>query len=759
MGFYDVASVERIRRLIHSNPAMGKGWGELKASVADCGEDWVQEVDRTQTGMQDRVRQFGGNKRFTLGNYVREQAKKVHSLAFRYRMEGDADAADRVKRMILLLCREESWLYQAGSGRGSDLWTADIGFHLALAYDCIRDTLGQDDRDRIEGHLYRKAFLPLYGDWLHPVRRIHALDTMGHNWWVVCVSGAGILLLVLGERLEHYAERLHTIVEGLREWFRYPGNLLQNKKANFGPDGDYIETMSYLDYALAGFMVFEDYYRRRTGDGSLMSMPVMAHIPDAYLGTVYRLDGKLHTFSFGDVGERSAYAYVWLRLAGKNRRPDMLAFFHANKESPEGPLELLYYPEGMSPELPPHRGGVTVLEHSGCGIIRDGADTEEGGTLLAVKTGESWNHNHLDVGTFLLISGGHEWVVDSGYCVYSKPLYNAYYRQPRAHNVVLLDGEGQPPEMIEYGTKFEGKVPACLDAPGYKYMLADCTGPYMSVYHRFYRHFVLLDGFMVLVDDLFANREGTFEWLLHYQGEAHVEGETVELRAGGAKLTVRQLYPERKQYVKEAGYTTSFHRSTGMEDVFPEAEYLKIRSEGENRRIKFLSLFTLPSGAELGAAVEKQSDAQFQSFRLRYPDGRSLMFLCNLHADGRVMHDNAHGSFQGIETDAFLSSVLYGPDGRIERISLHNGSYWKEGGRCWFSSLLKGDVLLDYRDGLEVWTGLTAEAWCYFASEDPHGVVPGELLHDPETGMWKRRMKKGREYARLTKRTMERTPY
>lgn len=749
MGFYDDTGMERIRRLIRTNPAVDQGWRELEASLAGLGLEQVQELDRTQVGMQERVRQFGGNKRFTLGNYIREQAKRVHSLAFRYRMSGDGESAERAKQMMQLLCREESWLYQPGSGRNSDLWTADIGLHLALAYDCIRETMNPEERRAAEAHLYRKAFLPLYEDWLHPARRIHALDTMGHNWWVVCVSGAGVVLLVLGEGADHYAARLHTIAEGLREWLAYPGNVLQNKKGNFGSDGDYIETMSYLDYALSIFVVFEDYYRRRTGDSSLFRLPVLERVPDAYLATVYRLDGRLHTFAFGDTGERAGNGHVWLRLAGEYRRADMLAFFHAYRESPAGPLELFCYPEGLEPEEPAHRTGITVLGHSGIGIIREGAGTEEGGTLLAVKTGESWNHNHLDVGTFLLIAGGREWIVDSGHCVYSKPLYNAYYRQSRAHNVVLLDGEGQPPEMIEYGTKFEGKLPVYLDAPDYRYLLADCTGPYMNLYHRFYRHVLVLGGFMVMVDDLFAGREGAFEWLLHYQGTAHVQGETMEIRNGDATLTVRHLYPERKQYVREQGYTTSYPRGSGLEDMFPEAEYMKIRAEGEDRRIKFISLFTLPAAAGLDVTVEKQTEGPFQTFRLGYPDGRVLLFLCNLAADGRVMHDNAHGRFHGIETDAFLSSVLYGPDGRIERVSLHNGSYWKAGGRCLFSSLLKGDLLLDYRCGLEVRSVLTADAWCWFDYDGPPGICLDELPLEPETAMHKRLMNEGRDHFHL----------
>ena len=755
MVFYEDQRLEAIRRQIKTNPIIEKGWLLLKAESAGFGSEDVQEVARTQKDMQDRVRQFGGNKRFTLGNYIREQAKRAHHLAFLYRMNRGAELARGIKELILLIGKEEAWLYQTGSGRASDLWTADIGLHLSLAYDCIRDTLTHEEKRTIEEQLYTKAFLPLYTDWLDPTSKIHALDTMGHNWWIVCVSGAGMVLLTLGDQTEGYAAYLHTITEGLKEWFAYPGNVLQNKKANFGPNGDYIETMSYLDYALGSFMVFEDLYRRTTGETSLFIQPLLSRIPDAYLETVFHLNGKLHSFTFGDSGARNGNGHVWLRLAEEFGRGDMLAFFLANLDFPAGPLELFYYPEHMEPKFPEHRPGVSILTHSGYGMIRDGKATEDGGTLLAVKTGESWNHNHLDVGTFILVSGGREWIMDSGYCVYSKPLYNSYYRQSMAHNVVLLDGEGQPPDMIEFGTKFEGRLPAYLDAPDYRYLLADCTGPYMNLYHRFYRHFLLLDGYLIMVDDLFANREGSFQWLLHYSGTAELEEDTFHITPDAttpnesSRLTVRHLYPESKQYIREKGYSTAAHRGTGLEDIFPEAEYMKVSAEGENRRIKFITLFTLPQAPSV--TVEKQADGQFQTFRLTYPDGRVLMVLCNLHADGRVMHDNAHGSFAGIETDAFLSTALYSPEGELERITLHNGSYLKSGGNCRFSSLLKADAYIDYRDGLAIRTSLTSDAWCYFdcRNEGESALSANGFLKDPMSGLWKRQMKQGQSYFRL----------
>ncbi|SDD63812.1 Heparinase II/III-like protein [Paenibacillus sp. UNCCL117] len=738
MSFYDSASRDKLGRLIRSQPEVEQGWRRLADAMSAIDSAYLTDVSGQLQHMRDRVAQYGGNKKFTLGNYVREKAREAHALAFYYHQQQEPEAARHALELILLLCEEEQWLYQGGR-RNSDLWTADIGVHLAMAYDTVRGTLDAGTRSRIENELLRKAFLPLYEDWLDPVKKLHALDTMGHNWWSVCVAGAGIVMLVLGPEQNGYAHYLHAVVEGLKEWFAYPGNVLQNKKANFGPDGDYIETMSYLDYALASFVPFEEYYRRRTGSRELLELPVLGRIPDAYLSTVYRMDGQIYSFGFGDVGDRYGHSHVWLMLADHFRRKDMLSFFHAWKEAPASPFELYFYPEGLPREPYEEKRELAVLAHSGYAVMRNDPDSEDG-TVFAIKTGESWNHNHLDVGSFLLFSGGCEFIVDSGYCVYSKPLYNSYYRQSRAHNVVLLDGEGQPPEMIEFGTKFEGSIPVRLDTPDYRYLLADCTGPYMHLYHRFYRHILMLDGFLIMTDDLFASRDGAFEWLLHYDGEASAARETITIRQKAKELRVHHVYPEAKTYSTEKGYKSSFHRSTGREDDFPEAAYFKIRAESKDRRIKYMTVFELPGEKRRLREIRKLTNEQFQGLRLIEVTGAYTDILCNLHADGRVMHDNAHGSFAGVETDAFLCSVRYDSSGRLERASVHNGSYLKVDGSCLFSTLLKADVLLDYRSGLDCWTSLTADAWCSFAY---NGGAAEDLLHDPVSQLWRKKLLKG----------------
>ncbi|GGO03742.1 heparinase II/III domain-containing protein [Saccharibacillus kuerlensis] len=776
MLIYDEQTLERTRRLIDSNPSVQRGWTAFESRMKERDVKWSEAARERIELLRQRWLTYGGSKRFTLGNEVRELAKETQNLAFYAGMTGSEEAEVLVRSLLKLLGEEEQWLYQSGGGRNSDLWTADIGVYLAAAYDAVRTSCSEEERAAIEDMLYRKAYLPLYEDWLHPLKKIHALDTMGHNWWIVCVSAAGLLLLTLGDRVPHAEAAMHTITESIREWFAYPGNVLQNKQANFGPDGDYIETMGYLDYALGNFLVFEAAYRRYADDPSLGDLPVLFQIPDVYLETIY-WKGHVGTFHFGDDGDRKKHAYVWLRLADLRRRGELLGLFAEIKGDPGEAAEFAFYPEDLPATAPvsDEKEGITVLEHSGYGFVRWHSGGEQ--VVLAVKTGESWNHNHLDVGTFVLTVGGRTFVDDSGHCAYSKPLYNDYYRQSIAHNVVLLDGQGQPSALIEEGTKFPGSIPDRLDMPGYKYLLADCTGPYSGLYRRFYRHFLCLEGAIVLIDDLQAEREGAFEWVLHIPEGLKFEEGTVQpavsIRTGEQEMKVLHPYPESKEYVKESGYLNSYHRDTGLEDVFPKADYMKIRSVSDDGRIKFVSVFMLPKAVEGGMTAVRLNDTEsdgnedIQVTRLDCPGSGHTDIFVNRQADGRVMHENSHASYSSLETDAFISTLSYDAEGRLSRISLHNGSYLKLDGRCLFSSLLKASAVLDYRGGLHAGTFLSADAWCYFSLEPPgeetaaqdegansdheaeRAAQESKLILDPDSGLWKMKMKAGSAGFRL----------
>ena len=97
---------------------------------------------------------------------------------------------------------------------------------------------------------------------------------------------------------------------------------------------------------------------------------------------------------------------------------------------------------------------------------------KEGQTYAGFKGGDSaWNHNHLDLGSFVYDCNGTRFAADMGADNYALPGYFddkvrwSYYRlNSRGHNVVLLDNSSQPFPATAAITAFNASGAAPVDA-------------------------------------------------------------------------------------------------------------------------------------------------------------------------------------------------------------------------------------------------------------------------------------------------------
>jgi len=68
---------------------------------------------------------------------------------------------------------------------------------------------------------------------------------MGHNWWGVCVAGAGLCALALLGEDPRAQEWIAAIDAGFEQWFNYRGNARQNRVATFERSGPSYEGVNY----------------------------------------------------------------------------------------------------------------------------------------------------------------------------------------------------------------------------------------------------------------------------------------------------------------------------------------------------------------------------------------------------------------------------------------------------------------------------------------------------------------------------------
>lgn len=733
MVFLNEVIIQRIKKLIKEDQKMKLGWEQFEASMQKMDNNYADDSLKTSAYLKESNNKYRGVNVSMYNSHLRKLSEEARDLAFYSLITGEKDYIYVVRDLILNICNCKVWCFQGiGNGWRSDIWTADVGANLAVTLDIISDSIEQADLFFFRKTLYEKSFIPLYEEWVDPEKRIHALDTMGHNWWSVCVSGAGIMLLALGYGTERYNERLEAIVSGLVEWFNYPGNVLQNKSRNFGEQGDFIEHVGYLEYALASFSIFESSYRKLTGDERFLKMGILQKIPDFYLSGVKFLKEGVALADFGDT-KRAGCGHVCLYLAKVAQRRDMVRCFLDFNGKPANGYEFLFYP-GEVASVAYNLPEMKIFNYTGYAVVRNEAID----MYFAMKTGESWNHNHLDVGTFMLSFQGRDLLIDSGTCAYSNPLYAKYYTKPLAHNLILYGGEGQWKKSGYTGTKFKGGFPVVLNTPGYKYLLADCTGPYNHIYQRFYRHVVFMDGIILMVDDLFAydDENEMYEWLLHPAGDTEMAGDRVRIHNNEVALDIWHLFPEEKEFVNDSGYMPEKNDPNTGEKVNPKVNFLKIRAVSRDRKIKFLTVFVLPDPSQQVISVEKKGNREVHAVILKYNEGsvnpasKTGTFYCNLLADGRIMHRNSHICFEKLQTDAFLTYMETDDQGEITRIGIHNGSYLKYRNICYFSCLQKSDICIDYTKNsqMEFCAVVSADVTCHVYTGEKKGLCGVKLV-------------------------------
>jgi hypothetical protein len=155
-------------------------------------------------------------------------------------------------------------------------------------------------------------------------------------------------------------------------------------------------------------------------------------------------------------------------------------------------------------------------------------------------------HGHPDVNSFQIYAYGKWLAIDPSY---ERPKWT------RNHNTVLVNGKGQ---LGEGQTWFDRRAVLAARAtsailkvehrPAYDYVLGDALSIYPAAagLTRYRRHFIFLrPDYIVVVDELAANRPSRFEWLMHAEETLEKRGEASFLvRNGGVAMDVEFLLPE-----------------------------------------------------------------------------------------------------------------------------------------------------------------------------------------------------------------------
>jgi hypothetical protein len=644
-------------------------------------------------------------------------------LALGFQMTDDKRYAEKLRTLLLDVAKTDSWsdsemIVRKPAWR-SELQMAHKSYQLALAYDAVYDYLSAGDRKTIAQGVYRLAVVPALGDWLLEPTRIHTLNSMGHNWWSSCVGMGGLLALAISNEVPEAREGARRVMEVLPEWFDFAGDAMLHKPRTFDRDGGMYESINYASFGISEALLMRLAWKNTHPGEALEDIPQIGQLADFFCQASYPRTGEMYSISFGDshknvVGDR----VLLLSYALGEKSPNALWYLshlvsgqHREGFPINSPMGLLYLPDLLkSPELPSLPTQM-LWNDFGWATMRD--TWQPDGTMLAVKSGLTWNHSHADANSFVLFHKGVDIIKDAGNCSYGRPEYRNYFFQSEAHNVVLFNGKGQSTYQQYHGTMCPGSLHSLQANDRMHYVLADGTGPMSDSFARNYRQFLWIDNVILVIDDIKAHTNGSFEWVWHPGGTAKKKGYDLEVTEGNSSVVIRPLFP---QYLAPSGYVHDYPemlywevRKGPTEDLKGEEEYYSFKLPGQYDRMKAVTSIILkdsPDQKEL-PVIERRSGENWLGLTITYQGKKTDVYINEL-ADGRVMHYNSWVEADGWTTDAYMW-VVSGDDMFIDY-----GSSLRKGDEVYFSSLSKMNVMTLYsKDALDVQLDGQPRVNCY----------------------------------------------
>ena len=587
-------------------------------------------------------------------------------LGFAYVCTRDRAYFERARQIMLNTAAEESWIdpdYDPAAYNGYDirtsLGTASRTVRMAVGFSLFGDLLTEAERERVAREAVDKGVTEILRDWVLPGTRIHALDTMGHNFWCVIISAAALGALVFRDFMEGDGDALlRAAVEALEAWFRYPGNPM-NAKPPTSDRGGYYESVNYFDYSMREYLTFADAYRRMRGAHPFDDRAFMEDAARFFLNCWYPSIGKKdYSVGFGDADLGwNCYTSPQYFLRYGVDVPGLRYYLREkNDKSRDRLLRVLLWNEAEASPADPPDAMSACYDRIGWAVFRDG--WEKNGVMLAVKCGDTWNHAHADCAHFILYRNGKPQIYDSMSASYSDEIYHTYYVDSAAHNVLLFDGKGQDyRDNYKNNTHTPGRLLRFTDREGFRYVCADGTGPMGRYFRKHHRHFLWLDGFILIYDDVECYEAGTVSFLLH----------------GLPGNTFRMLSPAEVE--NRLGWVDGGEKATAQYQAYHTMT-------DDQHHAKFCGIILLDEG--LKPEMERVTDGW------RITVGGTRVYV-NHRADGKIIHRNCINVMDGIVTDAEILAVT--EDGRYGVV---NGSIVRKNGLSILEVLSRVDGWCDF---------------------------------------------------------------
>ena len=405
-------------------------------------------------------------------------------------------------------CQSDDWSPRPGTLhgiQGASLDTSDLLYTVAFGYDSLYPYLSEDFRETCRSTLRDKGLAAyLLGlelkDWW---------ENCNFNWGAALHGCAGFAALALRKSDPDYSSRvLEEVKPRLKTVIDY-----------FYSGGGYPEGLMYLSTTLVHLSDFVMPLHRLTGeDLGLLTNPVFADVLSSF---PYLVGGDGRPLNFSSINESSveqgsSSIFWWARQLN---RPDW-AYTQEKMQrdwrDTHGmtfDVEAFWFREPFQAKAAPNTDGL----HHFTGL--DWLTWKGEKSWLGFRSGFNGdNHNHRDLGHFILGYGQERFLVDPGYAP----------RETPQHNAVTIRGHGQ----TDCSRAITREVVA--DATGFG-LNCDLSACFPFSLRSFNRHLRLMeDRHLLVIDDIMGQaqtRNGArwhlqtrFPWRRDERGTLFIQG-------------------------------------------------------------------------------------------------------------------------------------------------------------------------------------------------------------------------------------------
>lgn len=470
--------------------------------------------------------------------------QEAEILAFAWLMTQDPRYGEAARRFTLRLA---AWDPDGPTSFQINCEAAKPMLHrLARAYDWAWDVFTEEERARIRAALLRRALDAwASGEVRYGVGHLNEpFNSHGNRTWHKLAENA---IATFGET----PESEQFLRYALAKFFAaYP--------VWSDEDGGWHEGLAYLASYMSKATWWLDVARVALDiDG--FKKPFFSRIGDYPL---YSAPPGSPDMGFGDLahGQPSAswsFLYYYARQVQNPYWVWWLEAWKIPEETGEPVLDFLRSAlPRVQPRAPAELPASKVFWGTGVAILNTNLLDGRRNVQVRFKSSPmgTWSHGLDPQNSFTLNAYGERLLVNCVYRdLYGSPFHRGWVWSTRAHNAVLVNGQGQKPRARDA----RGRIVHASLQDGFDYVAGDATEAYEGRLKRALRHVLFVKpDVVVLVDEVEASEPSTFQWMLHGMRPFQLDGARLRLsmEAERASLLVDYISPVDLSLKQWTGY-------------------------------------------------------------------------------------------------------------------------------------------------------------------------------------------------------------